>query len=164
MGLKHLWTPWRGAFVLSKKPRNGCVFCDLPKEEDGPKNLILFRGKTNFVILNKYPYNNGHLMIVPNQHTADMLTLQQEEMFEMLSLTRKSVEALKEGYNPEGFNIGMNMGAAAGAGIREHLHMHVVPRWTGDTNFLPLLSQTKAMPQTLIDSFEMLKPIFRRLK
>ena len=161
MGFKPLWTPWRG--VLRRKRDEGCVFCLLPKETDDKKNLILYRGQRNFVILNKFPYTCGHLMVVPFRHTAEISGVEKADWVEMMELMQHSEAALREGYRPEGINLGMNMGAAAGAGIKEHLHLHVVPRWTGDSNFLPLMSGSKPLPQTLQETFDLLHPIFRRL-
>lgn len=156
---KALWAPWRMELLAGEKP-TGCVFCELPKSKDDRKNLIVHRGERCFVILNKYPYNNGHLMIVPTRHSSDLTSLTEDESREMFALTQKSIEVLGQGYKPEGFNVGMNLGAAAGAGIRDHLHMHVVPRWNGDTNFLPVLSGVKSMPQHLDASFTQLSALF----
>ncbi len=140
-----------------------CVFCSLPKEREDRTNLILHRGETSFVIMNKYPYNNGHLMIVPNRHLSDYTILTPDEMAEMNRLTQHVLKALGESYKPQGFNMGMNLGAAAGAGIKDHLHLHVVPRWVGDTNFMPVLAETKAMPQHLLSSYDQLRGYFEKL-
>jgi ATP adenylyltransferase len=140
-----------------------CVFCALLAEDSDRKNLILHRGEEAFVILNKYPYNNGHLMIVPNRHTADYASLTDKELDEMGRLSKHVVTALTKSYSPQGFNMGMNLGAAAGAGIREHLHLHVVPRWVGDTNFMPVIAETKAMPQHLMSSYDQLYSFFENL-
>ena len=161
---KQLWAPWRMTFLKSENPaQQGCIFCNLLKANRDSENLILHRSSLSFVILNKYPYNNGHLMVVPLQHTADMDTLKPEEQSDISRLTQHCIKALKETYRPEGFNIGMNLGAAGGAGIREHLHTHIVPRWTGDTNFMPVLADVKTMPQHLEESFKQLAPYFRRI-
>jgi len=162
--MKQLWAPWRMVFIQSgTKTSAGCVFCELPQQNRDEQNLILFKSPHSFVILNKYPYNNGHLMVIPHKHTADLNTLSLVEHTDLISLTNHCVSALKQTYRPEGFNIGMNLGAAGGAGIREHLHFHIVPRWTGDTNFMPVLADTKSMPQHLDESFKQLEPYFRRL-
>lgn len=153
-------------FLKGPKESTGCIFCALSQDrpEKNKNNLILYRGDQMFVVLNKYPYNNGHLMVVPYRHTADYTTLTDEELLEMSKMTQLSIEALKTEYKPEGFNSGLNLGAAAGAGIQEHLHLHLIPRWIGDTNFLPLLAETKAMPQHLAESFDRLHPHYRRRK
>lgn len=164
MNIKQLWAPWRMEYlgdVRAEKPK-GCVFCVLPQEQDDRNNLIVFRGTTHFVILNRFPYNSGHLMVVPNQHTNELAKLSPAEMQEMLELTRRSTDALKHAYKAEGFNIGMNLGQAGGAGIREHMHLHIVPRWIGDTNFMPVLAETKAMPQHLLTSYDSILEGFRR--
>jgi ATP adenylyltransferase len=144
-------------------PDGGCVFCVLPRETEDRKNLILFRGERAFVIMNKYPYNNGHLMVVPNMHTADFAQLPDAELQEMSILAKHAVKALQESYKAPGFNMGMNLGEAGGAGIREHLHLHVVPRWVGDTNFMPVIGETKSMPQHLMASYDQLANYFGRL-
>lgn len=163
--IKQLWAPWRMSFIQgASKAGSTCVFCDLPQQNQDTQNLILYRSALSFVILNKYPYNNGHLMVIPHKHTADLTLLSAEEHSDLMVYTNHCVNALKEIYKPEGFNIGMNLGAAGGAGIREHLHFHIVPRWTGDTNFMPVLADTKSMPQHLDESFKQLEPYFRRLK
>lgn len=161
---KQLWAPWRMTFLKNEAHSiQGCIFCHLLKENKDPENLIIFRGSHSFVILNKYPYNNGHLMVVPLKHTADLDSLSDKEHLELITLSNHCVNALKETYKPEGFNLGMNLGAAGGAGIREHLHFHIVPRWIGDTNFMPVLADVKTMPQHLTESFKQLEPYFRRL-
>lgn len=147
-----------------KEKNNECVFCSLVKENSDTDNLIVHRTKYNFVILNKYPYNNGHLMVVPFKHTHELKDLSQEEISELMQYGQHCVEALKEVYKAEGYNLGMNLGSAAGAGIKEHLHLHIVPRWNGDTNFMPVIADVKAMPEHLQKSFQNLKPFFGRLK
>jgi ATP adenylyltransferase len=141
----------------------GCVFCVLPKENEDRRNLILHRGEHAFVILNKFPYNNGHLMIVPHSHSADYTQLPEPVLIDMNRLTQKALLALGAAYRPEGFNMGMNLGHAAGAGIREHLHLHIVPRWVGDTNFMPVVAEAKCMPQHLETSYDQLAEQFRRI-
>lgn len=155
--MNHLWAPWRMEYlgdVRTHKETKGCVFCVLPSETNDRENLIVHRGKTHFVILNRFPYNAGHVMVVPNQHTNQLADLNAEAQVEMMTLTRKCCDALKIAYNAQGFNLGMNLGEAGGAGIREHLHMHIVPRWVGDTNFLPVIGETKAMPQYLLSTYD----------
>lgn len=163
--IKHLWAPWRMEFIKGKSDnRPGCVFCNLVQENADQNNLIVHRAKNNFVILNKYPYNNGHMMVVPFKHTNDLKNLTREELAEMMEFGTHAVEALKEVYKAEGCNLGMNLGQAAGAGIKEHLHLHIVPRWNGDTNFMPVTADVKSMPEHLQTSYENLKPYFGRIK
>lgn len=163
--MKQLWAPWRMEFLTDPKKGKpgGCVFCDLVAENEDEKNLILHRGEKVFVILNKYPYNNGHLMVIPYRHIADLTQVPDDEMNAIGQMSKHAVKALQETYKPEGFNLGMNLGASGGAGIKEHLHMHVVPRWVGDTNFLPVLADAKSMPQHLSASYDQLVDYFRRL-
>lgn len=153
--MKTIWAPWRLDYILG--PKDGeCVFCVKPRENDDKKNLILHRGKYNFVILNLYPYNNGHLMIVPYRHAGEIQGIGADDANEMMLLTRRCVSTLKEKLRPHGFNVGMNIGAAAGAGIDEHIHMHVVPRWNGDNNFMPVVGETRVMPQHIQSTYEAL--------
>lgn len=163
--MKQLWAPWRMEYLgdvrTSEKPQ-GCIFCTLPAEQKDRENLIVHRGKTCFVILNRFPYNSGHVMVVPNQHTSDLAALSAEESLEMMQLTRRASQAIVVAYKAQGFNVGMNLGQAGGAGIRDHLHMHIVPRWVGDTNFMPVIGETKAMPQHLLTSFDAIADGFRR--
>ena len=146
--MKRIWAPWRIEYIRSKKPEE-CIFCVKPDEERDAANYILFRGEHNFVILNLYPYNPGHLMVAPYKHTADLSDLTDEELLEHFDLVKKSTRALIQAYSPHGFNIGINMGKAAGAGIDDHIHTHVVPRWNGDTNFLTVLSDVKVISHAL---------------
>jgi len=152
----RLWAPWRIRYIMRKK-EEGCIFCDKPQEKKDEENYILLRGKTSFVILNTYPYNNGHLMIAPYRHIASIEEMRPEESIEIMELASRMVKLLKEVMQPEGFNIGMNLGRAAGAGIEDHLHLHIVPRWVGDYNFMPLLSKTKVIPEALEESYKKLK-------
>ncbi len=163
MSIKHLWAPWRMEFIKDPK-KAGCVFCDLPKENDDKKNLILHRGEKAYVILNKYPYNNGHLMIVPYRHEKDFDSLVPDEGNELFGLAQKAYGVLRTALSPEGYNLGMNLGVSGGAGIRDHLHLHIVPRWNGDTNFMPVLADVKSVPQHLSTSYDELETGFRRLK
>ena len=157
--MKDLWSPWRIEYILQKKPK-GCIFCTTCQENLDEENLILFRGEHNFVILNRYPYNNGHLMVVPYRHVNMLNDLPLDEQIEMMQLVSLSIEVLKESMSPDGFNVGMNLGAPAGAGIKDHIHMHIVPRWTGDTNFMPVLSDTRVIVEALEQSYARLKPLF----
>lgn len=161
--MKFLWAPWRIRFILDHMGSSRCVFCDLPKTGDDPKSLILGRSKHTFAILNKYPYNSGHLMIVPFQHTADLGALSPDELLDIHQCIRDSIRIVQGVMSPQGFNVGMNLGAAGGAGIRDHLHYHVVPRWTGDTNYMPVLADVKVLPESLDETFTRLSPHFARL-
>ncbi|MEE8484825.1 MAG: HIT domain-containing protein [Nitrospinota bacterium] len=162
--MKRLWAPWRLEYVLSPK-EDECIFCCKPKESNDKdrKNLILYRGEHNFIILNLYPYNNGHLMIVPYKHTDVLTTLAPEEMGEMGILTQKSIAVLEKLFTPQGFNVGINIGTAAGAGIKEHVHMHVVPRWEGDTNFMAAIGDTRVMVQHINETYDSLVEGFKKL-
>ena len=154
--MKKIWAPWRVEYIRSEKAK-ACIFCQKPAENKDSLNYILFRGKTSFVMLNNYPYNPGHLMVAPFRHLATLDDLTDEEIFEHFDLVRKSARAIKEAYKPEGFNIGMNLGRVAGAGVEGHVHTHVVPRWNGDTNFMPVLSDTKVLPEALAATYAELK-------
>lgn len=145
--MQVLWAPWRIEYITGEK-KDGCVFCDKPGESKDRENLILYRGKTAFIIMNRYPYSSGHLMAVPYRHTSELSRLDDEERLELINLTNVCIEILKE-LSPDGFNVGANMGKAAGAGIDDHIHFHIVPRWVGDTNFMPVIGDTKAMPEYL---------------
>jgi ATP adenylyltransferase len=160
--MKNLWAAWRRDFILGPKEQ-GCVFCNRIKKRSDRENLILFRGRRVFVIMNKYPYNGGHLLIVPKNHKADLEQLTVTESNDLFNLTRKSVEILKNSMPADGFNIGMNLGAIAGAGVKEHLHIHVVPRFTGDTSYMVVTSDVKIQSISLHEIYDMLKPRFARL-
>ena len=160
--MDYLWSPWRLAYVTATGKSTGCVFCDALAGDD-VASLIVFRGRTCFVILNLYPYNNGHLMIVPNRHIGSLSAANAEELAELIELARRAEVALGEAYDPHGMNMGINMGKPAGAGILDHVHMHVVPRWNGDTNYMTVLGQTRVLPEELPVTAERLRPIFARL-
>ncbi|MCH8019039.1 HIT domain-containing protein [candidate division KSB1 bacterium] len=154
-----LWAPWRMEYILGEK-ESGCIFCTRINQDSDKENLILLRGKNNFVIMNKYPYNNGHLMVVPNRHTSEFDSLSDPEKLEMMNLVSKSMNVLKKTVNPDGFNVGLNIGKIAGAGIDDHLHFHIVPRWAADTNFMPVVGQTKIISEDLGETWERLKEGF----
>ncbi|MBN2187828.1 MAG: HIT domain-containing protein [Chitinispirillaceae bacterium] len=162
--MKKLWAPWRMAYIAGIDGRDGgCVFCKKLKEINDRENLILCRGKKCLVVMNLFPYNNGHLMVVPNEHAADIDTLDRstsDELWDLVCLSRKALATV---FRPDGFNIGMNLGRAAGAGIDAHLHVHIVPRWNGDTNFMPVLDDTKVVSQALLDTYDALLPAFRSM-
>jgi ATP adenylyltransferase len=153
--VKRLWAPWRLAYVAGPKDP-GCVFCDAPAAGDDRTALIVHRAAPVYVILNRFPYNSGHLMIVPFRHVARLDQLSPEESRAITETTGLAILALERAMAPEGFNVGMNLGRAAGAGIDAHLHMHVVPRWVGDTNFMPVLDDTKVLPQHLDETYAQL--------
>lgn len=161
---ERLWAPWRMEYVEGpKEPRpDGCIFCDKPGEDaaNDAANLIALRGDTCFVILNSFPYNNGHLMVVPYRHVARLDELTAVELAEFGTLTARSVAVLEGAYGPDGYNAGINMGAAAGAGIAGHIHQHVVPRWSGDTNFMPVIADTRVLPEALQASYEKIAAAF----
>ena len=157
--MEKLWAPWRMEYILQEKP-GGCIFCDKPRQDRDRDNLILHRGADCFVIMNFYPYNNGHLMVVPYRHTADLAALTAAEQSEMMALLGRCTTILTQQLKPHGFNIGMNLGRTAGAGIDDHLHFHIVPRWNGDTNFMPITGHTKVLSQGLQESWDQLKSRF----
>lgn len=142
---------------INEFKKNGCVFCAALQEEDGPDNLVAIRGQKAFVILNAFPYTSGHLMVLPYQHAPDLSDLDAATRAEMLELVTKASQVLRQIYTPEGFNIGINMGQAAGAGIEEHIHIHIVPRWMGDTNFMTAVGQTRVLPEALEETYRRVK-------
>ena len=160
--MKNLWAPWRMEYIVKDKSGE-CIFCALPQAEQDKKDKILFRGTECFVIMNIFPYNNGHIMISPFRHLSCVTMLNDKELIEMSRLTQKSLESLREVYKPDGFNVGFNIGKAAGAGYDEHLHNHIVPRWAGDTNFMPMLADTKVHPEHLEATYGRLYPIFQKI-
>ena len=161
--MDHLWTPWRRAFVegATTDALTACFLCAAPAAHDDRANLILLRAERAYVLLNLYPYNSGHLMIAPYAHTGDLATLDTAVAQEMMAVTQRCVGVLQKAYQPQGFNVGMNLGKPAGAGVPDHLHVHVVPRWSGDTNFMPIVAETKVLPETLDQTYARLAPLFR---
>ncbi len=145
---KQLWAPWRDRFIYHPKAK-GCIFCQKPRSRNDIKNLIVWRGKTVYTMLNLYPYNNGHLMIAPYRHLKSTTLLSKQEMVELFEMANKAVLQLEKKLKPHGFNMGFNVGRAAGAGYDKHIHLHVVPRWNGDTNFMPVLSGNKVISESL---------------
>ena len=164
--MERLWSPWRLPYVTGTGSADGCIFCD-DRGDVAPQSshddLVLFIGRDCYVILNLYPYNNGHLMVVPKRHVATLAATTAEERAELMRLTRHAEMALSDAYNPQGINIGVNLGRPAGAGIVDHLHVHVVPRWTGDTNFMSVVGNVRVLPEDLSESAKRLRPIFERL-
>lgn len=160
--MDRIFAPWRAQYILSNSDSaeekvDWCIFCVFPKLCEDEKRLIIERGKHCFVIMNAYPYNPGHLMVVPYRHTADVTSLTAEEMAEMTALVQKCVRVLTDLMKPHGFNIGMNIGKVAGAGIDQHLHMHIVPRWNGDTNFMPAIGETRVISESLASAYSRIK-------
>lgn len=160
--MKRLWAPWRLEYILGEKP-GGCVFCTEPGEDADEKNYILHRDRLCYVIMNIYPYNNGHIMVIPYQHVQDLESLPDKTLAEMMLLAREACTIMRNAMGPHGFNVGINIGEAAGAGIKEHLHLHVVPRWENDTNFMAVLDDTRVMPQHLRESYDQMLPGFLEL-
>jgi len=158
--MEHLWSPWRLAYVTATGSPGTSVDCIFCEAGDG---LILVRGRSCYVILNLYPYNNGHLMVVPNRHVGTLRAATAEELSDLMRLTRHAEIALTEAYTPQGINVGMNLGRPAGAGIVDHLHVHLVPRWTGDTNFMSVVGNVRVLPEDLGETAKRLRPIFERL-
>jgi ATP adenylyltransferase len=151
--MKRLWAPWRMNFVQSHKPGSGCVFCRILKQDTDQKNLVILRTPLAFVILNRYPYTSGHLMVVPNLHLPSLEDLDKETRSGMMELSAHAIVVLRKVYQPEAFNFGANIGAAAGAGIAGHVHLHIVPRWGGDTNFMSTLGETRVLPEELEQTY-----------
>ncbi|OGG45982.1 MAG: HIT family hydrolase [Candidatus Handelsmanbacteria bacterium RIFCSPLOWO2_12_FULL_64_10] len=157
--MERLWAPWRMRYVAGAEKSEGCIFCEKWRGDADAENLVLFRGEECFAILNLFPYNNGHLMVVPVRHVADIVDLTASEQAEMFRLMQRMVCVLRETMSPHGFNIGFNLGRAAGAGIADHLHLHVVPRWSGDTNFMPVLDATRVISEALEETYRKLKAV-----
>ena len=154
--MRYIFAPWRIEYIKMEKPE-GCIFCILPEERRDEENLILYRGKHAFVIMNNYPYNPGHVMVAPYRHVANLEDLSNEEWNEIHQLVKIMIGAIRKAMNPHGFNIGINLGRVAGAGVEGHIHVHIVPRWNGDTNFMPVIGDTKVIPQALRDTYAELK-------
>jgi len=154
--MNQLWAPWRIRYILGEREA-GCFLCRAPQAADDSKNLVLIRAKTSFVILNAYPYNPGHLMVAPYKHTGELSELVESELNEMTALIVRGKELLTRAMKPQGFNVGLNLGKTAGAGVLDHVHWHIVPRWDGDTNFMPVTGETRVVPQALDELYAELK-------
>ena len=150
--MKHIWAPWRIEYIQMEKPE-GCILCEKPGEDNDALNCILYRGDKNFIILNSYPYNPGHLLVAPYRHVANMEELTEEERNEHFEMMSRCVTVLRQVFSPGGFNTGANMGKVAGAGIEDHFHTHIVPRWQGDTNFVTIMSDVRVMPEALAETY-----------
>ena len=160
--METLWAPWRMEYILgeNKKEKPGCIFCNRLRRSQDQKDLILMRSKNAAVIMNRFPYNNGHLMVMPNRHIGDLQKLNAREIAEIHKLLSLSLDAMNKEIRPDGFNIGLNLGKVAGAGVADHIHWHIVPRWSGDTNFMPVISETKVMPEHLQSVYLRLRRAF----
>ena len=158
--MKHIWSPWRMTYIENHGKEKGCIFCKAAAMKDDTENLIIQRGDLAFVILNRYPYTSGHLMVVPFQHKPNLEELAPLTRAEMIEWTSRSTTVLRNIYNTTAFNIGANIGEAAGAGVKEHVHLHIVPRWNGDTNFMSTLAETRVLPETLEDTWIRIKKGF----
>ncbi len=154
--MEYLWAPWRMEYIRMEKPQ-GCILCEKPKEDRDTENYILYRGERNFVILNSYPYQSGHLLIAPYRHVASIEELTEEERHEHFDIVSRSVRRLRQEFSPEGFNLGINIGKSGGAGIVDHVHTHIVPRWQGDTNFMTVISDIRVVPEALAKTYQKLK-------
>jgi ATP adenylyltransferase len=160
--MDRLWTPWRFEYIRNADQAVTCVFCEVLKESRDSANLLLFRGAQAFVILNLFPYTSGHMMVVANRHIASLSDASPEELHQIIELGRTCEDALKQEYHPDGYNMGFNLGRAAGAGVEHHLHMHVLPRWTGDSNFVSVVGETRVLPEELPKTYERLLPYFKK--
>ena len=158
--MDYLWTPWRYSYVSSVDKTDGCVFCDLLRADDDEKTLIVHRGEFNFIVLNAYPYTSGHVMVVPYEHVDRLNLLSEAAATEMMALTRRLEAVLIDLYQPNGVNLGMNIGKAAGAGIAGHIHMHILPRWVADSNFMTVVGETRMIPEALDETYRRLKAKF----
>jgi ATP adenylyltransferase len=154
--MKHIWSPWRLEYLTTDRI-SGCIFCNAAQGSDDRENLVLYRGELAFLILNRFPYNNGHLMVVPYAHVASPEELEPAILTEMMLLMNRGLAALRSAMKPEGFNAGLNLGRVAGAGVEDHVHIHVVPRWLGDTNFMPVVGDMRVVPQTWLQTYDQLK-------
>lgn len=159
MAEQRLWAPWRLEYIRAPKDEE-CIFCRAIESDDDEKYSVVHRAEYCFVILNTFPYNNGHVMVAPYAHEPTIEPLDDPTLLELMQLTKRSMDALRKVYGPDGFNVGINQGNTAGAGIEDHVHQHVVPRWSGDTNFMPVIGDTRVLPQALADSWKELRSVF----
>ncbi len=162
--MRQLWAPWRMVYIDQGDKDEGCIFCTKPRHSNSREALVLTRTKHSLVMLNKYPYNNGHLLLAPKRHERQLEDLPEDEHSDLQQALRRSLAIVRAVLNPGGINLGMNLGKCAGAGVENHLHWHVVPRWEGDTNFMPVLDDTRVMPQLLLESYDRLKPHFATME
>jgi ATP adenylyltransferase len=160
--MKHLWSPWRMEYIENHGKEEECVFCKAQAMQDSPDNLIVHRGLLAYVILNRFPYTSGHVMVVPFKHQPSLEALEAPDRAELIELTSRATAVLRQSYDTKAFNVGLNIGEAAGAGVKEHVHIHVVPRWAGDTNFMSTLAITRVLPETLPDTWKRIRAGFAR--
>ena len=161
--MDRIWAPWRIDYILGNEQEEGCIFCTKPAEDEDERNLIVHRADGAFTIMNKYPYNNGHLLVCPYRHVPDICRLDPEENSLLIQEVCRALAVLRDVMRPDGFNIGINLGIVAGAGIEEHVHYHIVPRWNGDTNIMPVLADVKVIPEHLRSTCEKLRESFQRI-
>jgi ATP adenylyltransferase len=162
--MKVLWAPWRMGYVLSNQNDNGCIFCPGEDRQNDESRLILRVDPLTLVMMNKFPYNNGHLLVAPVRHVSGLEDLSEDEVLDLLLTVRRSIESLKENMNPDGFNVGLNLGQEAGAGVENHMHFHIVPRWKGDTNYMTVLSDVRVIPEHIQETYRKLLPFFNPQK
>jgi len=161
--MNHLWSPWRMSYIQDPKTNSGCVFCQAQDSPDGLNNLIVHRGSHAYVIMNRYPYTSGHLMVVPYKHKPELDDFSAETRAEMMELTARCIQILRGSYQAEGFNVGANIGSAAGAGIPKHFHFHIVPRWEGDTNFMSAIGDTRVVPEDLGETYHKVRKAWEQI-
>ncbi len=162
--MKNLWAPWRMTYILSADNKDGeCIFCPGPNRDRDEERLILYVGEYSMVIMNKFPYNNGHLLVAPNRHVPGLSHLTDTESLDIIKKVQKTIEILKSHMNPDGFNVGLNLGRVAGAGMEEHMHFHIVPRWNGDTNFMTVFDDVRVIPQHIKETYKQLRPYFEKI-
>ncbi|MGD2205667.1 MAG: HIT domain-containing protein [Anaerolineae bacterium] len=159
--MQHLWSPWRLEYITASQT-DGCIFCHAIESADDRENLVLFRGERAFLILNRYPYNNGHFMVAPYAHVGTLEDLDAPILTEMMLLLNRGLAALRTTMHPDGFNVGANLGRVAGAGVADHVHIHAVPRWSGDTNFMPVIGEMRVVPQTWLQTYDQLQPVLNK--
>ena len=162
--MKVLWAPWRMEYILSDKEEGECIFCPGDNRSQDQARLVLYVGSLTFVIMNRFPYINGHLLVAPVRHVPDLESLTEKETLDLLLMVRRSIEVLKKVMSPEGFNVGLNLGSVAGAGVEAHLHFHIVPRWNGDTNYMSVLGEVRVIPEHIVETYGKLLPHFRKFK
>ncbi len=159
--MKVLWAPWRMGYILSEQRNGNCIFCPGQDRRKDRERLILAVGEQSLVMMNRFPYNNGHLLVAPARHVAGLEMLNQKETLDLLLMVRRSIEILKKAMGPDGFNVGLNLGHVAGAGVEEHIHFHIVPRWKGDTNYMTILDDVRVIPEHIKETYKKLRPEFR---